>query len=129
MQDDPRRQPSQPLRRVFGNLPANWLGNGKPPRPIEAPSGGLKVDALLVGTIDPIESTTPPVEPCPGDCDANGDVTIAELVVALNIALDRLPFATCRAGFECGRGSSCVSISHLTTAVIRALDGCSENAR
>ncbi|MEM6910656.1 MAG: hypothetical protein AAF555_03655 [Verrucomicrobiota bacterium] len=26
--DDFRRQPSQPPRRVFGNIPANWLGSG-----------------------------------------------------------------------------------------------------
>jgi hypothetical protein len=45
MQDDPRRQPSQPPRLVFGNVPANYVPTtGLPSAPAQAPSSGLSLD-------------------------------------------------------------------------------------
>lgn len=44
---DPRRQPSQPPRRVFGNIPANWL-EGSPAEAMKAPPEGVLVDRWLV---------------------------------------------------------------------------------
>jgi len=41
-EDDPRRQPMQPPRRVFGNIPAGWLEGG-PAEAIVAPPEGLDV--------------------------------------------------------------------------------------
>ena len=47
-EDDPRRQPSQPPRRVFGNIPAGWIPPGQGPgSPLEAtiaPDEGLLID-------------------------------------------------------------------------------------
>jgi hypothetical protein len=45
---DRRRQPMQPPRRVFGNIPANWIaagdGPGSPPERTQAPDEGLLID-------------------------------------------------------------------------------------
>jgi len=47
-EDDPRRQPLQPPRRVFGNIPANWIppgpGAGSPAQALQAPAEGLLLD-------------------------------------------------------------------------------------
>jgi hypothetical protein len=51
-EDDPRRQPSQPPRRVFGNIPADWLpadaGPGSPSTDLQAPPEGYDVDQWLL---------------------------------------------------------------------------------
>ena len=48
LEDDPRRQPSQPPRRVFGNIPAGWIppgdGPGSPSEPTLAPPEGALID-------------------------------------------------------------------------------------
>jgi hypothetical protein len=43
VEHDPRRQPTQPPRRVFGNVPAEWLPYG-PARATVAPAEGALVD-------------------------------------------------------------------------------------
>lgn len=52
LEDDPRRQPMQPPRRVFGHIPAGWIapgaGPGGPPEPLVAPEGGALVDQWLL---------------------------------------------------------------------------------
>ncbi|MBK7973329.1 MAG: hypothetical protein IPK07_08630 [Deltaproteobacteria bacterium] len=57
-EDDPRRQPMQPPRRVFGNVPAGWIapgpGAGGPAQATVAPPDGLLVDRwVLPGAADP----------------------------------------------------------------------------
>jgi hypothetical protein len=51
-EDDRRRQPSQPPRRVFGNIPAGWIapgdGPGSPAEPLQAPPEGLRIDPWLL---------------------------------------------------------------------------------
>ena len=46
-EDDPRRQPLQPPRRVFGNIPAGWLG-GNPAAAMHAPPEGIVVDPWVL---------------------------------------------------------------------------------
>src|SRR5690606_10160938 len=45
---DHRRQPSQPPRRVFGNVPAGWIppghGPGSPAQALQAPAEGVLID-------------------------------------------------------------------------------------
>jgi outer membrane protein assembly factor BamB len=60
---------------------------------------------------------------CAGDCNGDGEVTIDELVIGVDIALDVLPLSTCPA-FDTGMDGG-VSISEVTAAVGNALNGCS----
>lgn len=49
---DLRRQPSQPPRRVFGNIPAGWIppgdGPGSPADAVQAPPEGLLIDPWVL---------------------------------------------------------------------------------
>jgi len=67
-------------------------------------------------------SSPTPGGACPGDCDGDGTVTIAELIRAVNIALGSLPLSACPAADVGGDGQ--VSISDLISAVNASLDGC-----
>jgi hypothetical protein len=59
---------------------------------------------------------------CTGDCNADGVVTINELISGVNISLDRTDLAVCRA---CDRdGDGAVTIAELVAAVRATLDGC-----
>ena len=51
--NDPRRQPMQPPARVFGNIPANWLGSGLPATALVAPEEGLSIDEALLPDANP----------------------------------------------------------------------------
>lgn len=74
-------------------------------------------------TPTPVPPATPtPAGVCPGDCDGNGVVSIAELIRAVNIALGSADIETCRAADRDGNGS--VAINELITAVNSALFGC-----
>lgn len=52
LEDDQRRQPSQPPQRVFGNVPANWIapgaGPGSPSQSDQAPAQGAKIDQWVL---------------------------------------------------------------------------------
>ncbi len=49
---DLRRQPTQPPRRVFGNIPADWIppgaGPGGPSEALVAPPEGLLIDPWVL---------------------------------------------------------------------------------
>jgi hypothetical protein len=59
---------------------------------------------------------------CPGDCDGNRMVTVAELTRMITIALGRADISTCPAGDADGDGE--ISINDLVRAVSSALNGC-----
>ena len=59
---------------------------------------------------------------CPGDCNGSGEVTIDELILLVNIALDALPVSSCRAGDL--DNNDAIAINELVTAVNSALGGC-----
>ncbi|MDX2166608.1 MAG: hypothetical protein SF182_06075 [Deltaproteobacteria bacterium] len=62
---------------------------------------------------------------CPGDCDGNQSVSIAELVRAVSRAVDGEGDDDCdRAGCA---GPSCVTIDRLVSAVDNALNGCPDD--
>ncbi len=60
--------------------------------------------------------------PCSGDCDADGQVAIAELVRIVRIGLGMQSVALCEAADR--NDDRVVSISEVIAAVNRALDGC-----
>lgn len=53
LENDRRRQPHQPPRRVFGNIPAGWIppgeGPGSPTEAMVAPSEGVLIDRWILG--------------------------------------------------------------------------------
>jgi hypothetical protein len=59
---------------------------------------------------------------CGGDCDGDLSVSIADLVLAVNVALDRRPPELCPSADVDGDGE--VRIDELIQAVNRALGGC-----
>lgn len=61
------------------------------------------------------------VAACIGDCDGDGRIAIDELVLGVNIALERSPLATCPA-FDDGSGR--IGIDVLVRAVRQSLAGC-----
>jgi len=62
------------------------------------------------------------VSTCAGDCDGDGRVSVAELIVGVNVALGLGDLGRCSPVDRDGNGT--VSIGELITAVNRALDGC-----
>ncbi len=59
---------------------------------------------------------------CAGDCDGDGSVSIAELILAVNIALGARPVGDCPSVDTNGDGQ--VAINELIAAVSNALNGC-----
>ena len=55
---DIRRQPTQPYPWVYGNIPANWLGEGVPSSHIVA-TNGISIDELLLTGNPPQPSAAP----------------------------------------------------------------------
>lgn len=71
-----------------------------------------------------VDSGFPGAQPaCAGDCSGDEQVTVDELVTAVNIALELRPVADCVA--IDGNGDHQVTVDELVTAVNRALTGCS----
>jgi len=58
--DDPRRQPSQHLRKVHGNIPAGWL-EGKVTEAVQAGSEGFLLDPVLLTRTRPELPSEPPI--------------------------------------------------------------------
>jgi hypothetical protein len=62
------------------------------------------------------------VPTCPGDCNGDGQVTVNELIVGVNISLGSAPISECPAFDTSGDGT--VTVSELIQAVNAALAGC-----
>lgn len=78
--------------------------------------------SLGTPTPTPTPTATPLADACIGDCDRNGQVTISELVLAVNIALGNTPTAECAAAD--GNADGTVKISEIIAAVVSALGSC-----
>lgn len=84
--------------------------------------------------LTPFGTATPTITPggptptavaqaCAGDCNGNGIVAINELVLGVNVALNRQPVSACPA-FDANRNGS-VAVNELVAAVRNASSGCS----
>lgn len=74
-------------------------------------------------TRPPTPSTTATVgAPCPGDCSGNHVVTVGELLIGVNIALERAAVDSCLNADSDHNGS--VFVDELTRAIRALLDGC-----
>jgi CSLREA domain-containing protein len=76
--------------------------------------------ATVTQTESPTPSPTPPV--CTGDCDHSGDVTITDIVIMVNIALESTPVTACTAGDVNGDGQ--ITVVEIIIAVGNTLSGC-----
>lgn len=85
------------------------------------PSGTAPPTSTAVSTPE-ATSTPPPGGNCVGDCDGDGDVSIAELIRGVNISLGVQPLSTCLVLDVNGSGR--VEINELIQAVGNALYGC-----
>jgi hypothetical protein len=92
-----------------------------------------RVERYAVSAVDTFGVESPLSEPvvvlrrepqmaCTGDCNGDGEVTIDELLIGVNIALDLQPLSRC-AAFDAG-GDGMVTIDELLAAVNNALGGC-----
>jgi hypothetical protein len=59
---------------------------------------------------------------CAGDCNGNGQVTVDELLLGVNIALENLPLSACPTFDQDATGA--VEVYELIAAVSNALNGC-----
>jgi hypothetical protein len=66
-------------------------------------------------------TVTPLLPPCIGDCNANGQVTIDELLTLVNVALGTALPAACPNGVPSGAE---VNVAQIIQAVNNALYGC-----
>ena len=76
--------------------------------------------------VTPSSSGTPTPTPtpmaCDGDCGHDGTVTISDLILMVNVALQTAPATTCSAGDRDQNGA--ITIDEILLAVRRALNGC-----
>lgn len=91
-------------------------------------SAGLVVAAALAALAGPAAAQTLTIRyihsalpPCP-DCDADGAVTVEELITHVGIALDTMPLAACSVADADGDGV--VAVYEVVGGVQAALDGC-----
>jgi hypothetical protein len=59
---------------------------------------------------------------CAGDCDHSGQVTVADIVTMVNVALARAPFSDCSAGDA--NGDTRITVNDILAAVNNVLSGC-----
>jgi subtilisin-like proprotein convertase family protein len=76
------------------------------------------------GSVDDTPTPTMSITPgtCTGDCDGNGRVAVNELVLGVNIGLERANVSMCPAFDADGSGS--VVVNELVSGVGNALNGC-----
>jgi hypothetical protein len=85
--------------------------------PPPTPTNGPPTDTPTM-----VPPTHTPSDSCPGDCDGDGQVSIGELITAVNIALGLRDIGDCGAANT--NGDNGISISELIGAVNSALEGC-----
>ncbi len=92
-----------------------------PPTATATPTGTLPTATeTQTGALE--TPTSPPGDGCAGDCDGSGDVSIAELIRAVNIALGNAELGTCVSADVDGNGE--IGINELIRSVRSALEGC-----
>lgn len=83
---------------------------------------GRVLVAVVVGVV--LETAAARAATCPGDCNGDGVVTVAEVVTVVNIATGELPLSACPAADVSGDGT--VGVGEAIAAVQAALAGCPE---
>jgi hypothetical protein len=85
--------------------------------------GSLRINSSLpAASPGPLPTPTPLAGVCGGDCNGDGQTTVAELITGIGIALGTTDLRGCPV-FDC-HGTGTVSVDCLTRAVSAALNGC-----
>lgn len=92
------------------------------PSVTSTPSATATPNASATGTAIPTPSATPTALLCVGDCHNTGEVTVDDLVIMINVALEQQPLSACRAADVDRSGT--VTIQEILLAVNNALEGC-----
>lgn len=83
---------------------------------------GHTATLLLCATLVAILGSGRASAQCVGDCNGDGEVTINELILGVNIALGNKPLSECPAADANGDGE--VTIGELIQAVKDVINGC-----
>jgi hypothetical protein len=110
-----------PVAPKRGSLPArSWLQDS-----LQQRRGGCKIwlwpAALVVAFSLNISAAW--AQTCAGDCNADGEVTVDEVITLVDIALDTAPLSACPAGNLNGDGA--ITVDEVLSAVNADLNGCS----
>lgn len=84
---------------------------------------GTPTATATVTPVPPTATEIPSHPPCVGDCGGDGEVTVDELIVMVNIALEAQPLDKCPAG-DAGEDGT-ITVDEIIKAVNNALLGCS----
>lgn len=76
-------------------------------------------------TATPSPTLTPTPQPCAGDCDGSGEVTVDEILTLVNVALGNTPLEACANADTDGSGA--IEVTEILAAVNHALLGCQPN--
>jgi len=98
-----------------------------PPTDTSTPTSTATIVSTPTPTLVPTMTSTPsgtvgPTARCVGDCTGDGFVRTYELVLAVDIALERAPIGACGAGDVNSDGQ--ISVDELVSSVDHALRGC-----
>lgn len=96
-------------------VPSRWRPRTRTPR--HALAKALRSLAVVV-----LLATAARGQPCAGDCNGDGTVSVAEIVTGVSIALGNAPLSACPV-FAC-RSPTTVTIDCLVQAVRSLLEGC-----
>lgn len=108
------------LSTVAGDAVGNYSGTLTIPSDATVGTHQVRVLAVREIAAAPFEVTAP--APCAGDCNADGAVSIDDLLQAVAIAFGEVPLASCPSIDADGNGS--LTIDEFLAAVQRALNEC-----
>ena len=107
--------------RSDGSVTIQGLAQTPSVTPTLTPTQTLSPAPTNTATASPT-ATSPSRPPCIGDCDGNGEVTVDELIIMVNIALETLPLSACPIGDADGSGD--ITVNEIIEAVGFALTMC-----
>jgi hypothetical protein len=103
-------------------LPACQVGPGPTPTPTITSTPTISATPTPVTPTPTPTETLPPPPPCLGDCNDDGQVTVDEIILMVNIALGNTDVSECTAGDFDGGGD--ITVDEIVGALNLALDGC-----
>jgi hypothetical protein len=132
----PSRTGTQPIptaSRTATRTPETGTSTPTASPPIPTPPAtafaSASATASSTSTATPTASATPHATPvaCPADCGGDGQATVDEVLLMVNIALGSVPLSACESGDRNGNGR--ITIDEIVIGVNSVLTGCVEPQR